>query len=284
MNQIDIHKEMTDRAWECLHARLERDGLLTANAGKRPSGSFRTMAGRAAAVAVFCISAAAVLWISRSQKPAEDMLSLRNTEKATLVTTLEDGSVVYLAGRTRLDYPVRFPSGKREVVLEGDALFDVHENKDYPFFIETKEARIEVTGTSFRVKSGKDIPFELSVKEGEVKVTEKSRRQDCLVRAGQTVRLSSAGPEVSVSGRDDESSFASYTRHIRFKDERLADILRVLNQEVSGVPIRALPSLDDRRLTIGFRENTAEEMVALICLGLRLEYTRENDMFVISSP
>lgn len=40
-----------------------------------------------------------------------------------------------------------------------------------PFWIDTKEVKIEVLGTAFSVKSVEDAPFRLSVQRGTVRVT-----------------------------------------------------------------------------------------------------------------
>ena len=53
------------------------------------------------------------------------MLTEENREKPTLVKTLEDGSVVYLAQESTLKYPEHFAEDKREVNLQGEAFFDV---------------------------------------------------------------------------------------------------------------------------------------------------------------
>lgn len=46
-----------------------------------------------------------------------------------------------------------FFTGKREVKLQGNALFDVVGSRSRPFLIETDLVRIEVLGTAFNVKS-----------------------------------------------------------------------------------------------------------------------------------
>lgn len=94
-----------------------------------------------------------------------------NQDIPTLVTTLEDGSVVFLAKETSIRYPEHFVSDKREVSLQGDAFFDVAKNRERPFWIDTEQVKIEVLGTAFSVKSVEDAPFRLSVQRGTVRVT-----------------------------------------------------------------------------------------------------------------
>ena len=91
-----------------------------------------------------------VTYLNRSGQDTDpNLLTRRNSETATtLVTTLEDGSVVYLAGNTSLKFPEHFSSDRREVSLQGNALFEVAGNRKRPFVIETEDTRIEVLGTA----------------------------------------------------------------------------------------------------------------------------------------
>lgn len=115
-----------------------------------------------------------------------------NKETSTLVTTLEDGSIVYLGGRLCYNIPSIF-TGKREVKLQGNALFDVVGSRSRPFLIETDLVRIEVLGTAFNVKSDELRPFELSVQRGRVKVTFKRIVRRCMFRRVKRLRSEKKG-------------------------------------------------------------------------------------------
>lgn len=284
MSQIDIHKRKTDLAWNLLYSRLENDGLLPDENGKKKTSTIRIRAVRwAAAIAVLCISAASVYFIAqRSNSASSSLLSMHGEKATTLITTLEDGSVVYLGEMATLHYPEHFETNKREVVLEGNASFDISGNKERPFLIEAGKVQIEVLGTSFRVKNDEDAAFELAVKRGEVKVTVKGSKENCLVRAGERVTLYPDGLQISFL--DDTEILDSHIERIKFKDERLADVLNVLNKEISSIPIITTPSLEDRRFTVAFEKNTPEQIAEVICLGLHLKYNKVDDKLLISEP
>lgn len=65
--------------------------------------------------------------------------------------TLSDNSVVWLNSGTKLIYPARFADDKREVFLEGEAMFEVSHNENHPFFVLTRNLDIRVLGTVFNV-------------------------------------------------------------------------------------------------------------------------------------
>ncbi len=83
--------------------------------------------------------------------------------------SLPDGTVVSVNANSKLTYPDKFKGTKREVVLEGEAYFDVAHDKTRPFIIQTGDAHIKVLGTSFNVNAYKENnEVEVFVKEGKV--------------------------------------------------------------------------------------------------------------------
>ena len=283
MNQIEKNKLKTDQAWEQLYTRLEQDGLLD----KPISGTqipYRIgLMKWAAAIVILCVSVATAIFLGRERTPETTLLTLHNNEASTtLVTTLEDGSIVYLADNSQLSYPEHFQREKREVSLLGNALFDVSGNKERPFLIETEQARIEVLGTSFNIKSSDKSAFELAVRRGLVKVTLKKNGEQTLVKAGQTVSLFSN--RLQVAPTQDNEQFSDYTRRIQFKDERLGDILHVINLEYPKMPLKTTADLENRRLTDSFYNNSPATMAELICAALKLKCTQQNNIWMISEP
>jgi ferric-dicitrate binding protein FerR (iron transport regulator) len=210
------------------------------------------------------------------------LLTLHNEKGAvTLVKTLEDGSIVYLADNTRLQYPEHFAREKREVILNGNALFDVTENKKRPFMIETELIRIEVIGTAFNIQNVPHLPFELTVERGEVKVTHKENSESLRVKEGETVTLADNRLRV---GQTDKDKRATGIERIRFKDETLGNILRVINRNESGLLLQTTSSLENRQLTATFDNEGPEAIAGLICAVFNLQWRKENNVVLIFEP
>ncbi|MEG2574301.1 MAG: FecR family protein, partial [Bacteroides sp.] len=68
---------------------------------------------------------------------------------------LPDGSIVWLNSQTTLTYDADFGKTKRNVTLDGEAYFEVAHNKEIPFYVQTEDIKIQVTGTKFDVCSYK---------------------------------------------------------------------------------------------------------------------------------
>lgn len=283
MSQIEKNKLKTDQAWEQLYTRLEQDGLLDKPTSDKQILYRTGLMKWVAVIVILCVSVITVIFLRQGRTPETALLTLHNNEASTtLITTLEDGSIVYLADNSRLSYPKHFQREKREVSLQGNALFDVSGNKARPFLIETKQARIEVLGTSFNIKSSDKNIFELAVRRGLVKVTLKKNGERTLVKAGQTVSLLSG--QLQVTPTQDNEQFSNYTRRIQFKDEKLVDILHVINLEYPKTSLKTTPDLENRRLTVCFYNNSPAMVAELICAALKLKCTQENNTWIISEP
>lgn len=279
MTLKERNNRKTDQAWNRLYCRLEKDGLIAPGETTRHSLRKTSIGWTAAAILLLGLYLS-VNYFNQSDPAADrNLLTRQNMETTTLATTLEDGSIVYLAGNAAIHYPEHFQPDKREISLQGNALFDIAGNRKRPFLIETEDTRIEVLGTAFNVKSDGSQPFELSVQRGMVKVTLKKSNQDVFVKAGETVTLASRKLRVGPTGNTDQ--FAQYMRQIRFKDERLADILRIINLQSDDIHLQTIPSLEDRKLTVTFSDNSPETMAELICAALNLQSSRDRNVITL---
>ena len=72
---------------------------------------------------------------------------------------------------SKLTYLANFEEDKREAYLEGEAIFEVTHNKERPFYVFTKDNRVEVLGTVFNVSNYSDDDFtETTLKSGSVEI------------------------------------------------------------------------------------------------------------------
>lgn len=83
---------------------------------------------------------------------------------------LSDGTQVHLNAGTSLRYPLKFINGgNRQVFLNGEAYFDVSENKVQPFIVNAAELKVKVLGTEFNVAAyPEDIETDVVLVEGSV--------------------------------------------------------------------------------------------------------------------
>jgi ferric-dicitrate binding protein FerR (iron transport regulator) len=113
---------------------------------------------------VFIFAAASSYFLARftgfSEKFVEaDFTEVRaeNGSKSTIV--LPDSTVIKLNSDSYLRYPTSFTGMNRQVYFEGEAFFKVKTGLPFPFYVNTGNISIKVTGTEFNVKSFPDDQF-----------------------------------------------------------------------------------------------------------------------------
>ena len=274
-------EKIIDIAWVRLYNRLAQDNLLhereIAQHTIFQSGGFRW----AVSIAILCICTVSVWFITQNTNQLQnEWLVLHNEQNApTLAATLRDGSIVFLSEQTTIRYPEQFREDKRMIALQGDAFFEINRLQEQPFFIDTELAEIEVLGTFFYVKSSDTSSFLLSVRNGEVKVTLKKNNQTIHLKAGEAVWLESDYLQIT---KTDINLFDSCFEKIRFKDERVTDIARIINLHSTSTRLEVSTELDNRKLTITFSGETPEMMAQLICMALNLKYKQEQNIIYIT--
>lgn len=122
----------------------------------------------AAAASVVVAVVAAAVYLPRSPLMAESFAT-QTGEMRTV--TFDDGSVVYMNTRTRLEW-IGNLTQRRVALLEGEALFDVAHDETRPFHVVLDNSEIQVRGTRFNVYRKKSGDVVVTVLEGTVDVEE----------------------------------------------------------------------------------------------------------------
>lgn len=120
-------------------------------------------------------------WILR-EGSTSDITQLYVTNRSNLVKVLylPDGTKVWLNKNTSLIYPEKFSKKQREVILDGEAFFDVTKDKKHPFIVKTSSFNIKVLGTTFNVHSYKeDVQVSAVLESGAIQL--QSAQGDALV-------------------------------------------------------------------------------------------------------
>lgn len=135
---------------------------------------FRTLLKIAASVLII-ISLGTGSYVAYKNMPAPEIVwmekSTRKGQKAAI--RLTDGTKVYLNVDSKLTFPEHFNHDKREVILEGEAFFEVAKNVNRPFIIKSGNLTTTVLGTSFNIKAFEGEPLQVTVATGQVKVNTK---------------------------------------------------------------------------------------------------------------
>lgn len=283
MDQTGIYRKVdTEKAWNQVHQRLLDDDLIPARPGServylKPSVSVKF---KYAASIMLIITAGIISYFLLFNPYSVSLLSLETgSGNNTLVQTLNDGSVVYMADNTIINYPEIFSGGQRKISFSGEAFFDIFPKNEQPFIIETNSAVIEVLGTAFNLKSLENN-FELIVEEGLVRVTLKDN-PDYSEVAGEWEMLTTLDDRIEKSPVVDRTYLSWKMNRMQFRDEKLENIASVISKNY-GVNIGFDDErIKERRLTATFHNNSISTIAEVIALSLGLEFEFLADSSII---
>lgn len=85
---------------------------------------------------------------------------------------LPDGTDVWLNAASFISYPTAFAGKERNVMISGEAYFEVAKDKSRPFHVKVGDMEVEVLGTHFNINSYADEgSMEATLLEGRIKVS-----------------------------------------------------------------------------------------------------------------
>ena len=142
-----------------------------------------------------------------------------------------DGTIVYLNSMTKIRFPERFMENIREVEIEGEAFFEVTKNDHVPFVVKTRVYDITVLGTKFNVMTySDDSVVNTTLVEGKVAVSGKCIEGTRVLLPNEQLELNYKSGIMNVRMVDVTYSTAWKDGLFRFRDERLEEIMRVLER------------------------------------------------------
>lgn len=99
------------------------------------------------------------------------LLTLTTPKGGQYQLALPDGTKVWLNAASSIVYPNSFRDDIREVMLEGEAYFEVAKDRTRPFIVNTEKQRVAVLGTSFNISAySNDVITKTTLLTGSIRV------------------------------------------------------------------------------------------------------------------
>lgn len=177
------HDFNTSAGWERLQTRMAS-----------PADYFPTRKGRivlfrrlAVAAAIIFIVGLSVFYFYNNSKTSWQTFAAAEGNRRI---SLPDGTVVLLRKGSTLRKSDTYGKEERMTELQGEAFFEVKRDEQKPFRIFTKDAVVEVLGTSFLVRNSDSLDMVI-VKSGTVRFADRqiSRKAEVILTRGQEARL-----------------------------------------------------------------------------------------------
>lgn len=192
--------------------------------GKNIRGLFNKWM-RVAAMFLLPLLAAGGVYFYMSKNEASTsplIVSVERGQKANI--TLPDGSKVWLNSQSKLSYSADFNVSQRELLLEGEAYFDVAHNPAKPFIVKTKDMSVEALGTAFSVKAyAEDNNVTSILMQGKVRVT--TPVGENILLPNERIQYDKLKQKVIKTKVVNATNFAGWMNdELRFEDESLLEI------------------------------------------------------------
>jgi transmembrane sensor len=199
--------------------------------------------------------------------------------------TLPDGSRVVLGPLSSVTVSKDFETGAREVAVTGDTWFEVVHDESRPFTVRAGNATIVDIGTKFTVRSDAAAGVSVNVTEGSVSLAPAnvSAAQGVILNAGDNGILGSDGQIVASRGTVTEDDVAWMTGKLVFRDTPMAEVASSVKRWYGIDLVVDEPSIQNRRITATFDNETPDAMLDVLRLVLGAEIERRGDSAVVGA-
>jgi len=143
--------------------------------------------------------------------------------------TLVDGTRVWLNSASSLRFPSSFSGGRRQVILSGEAYFEVAKNAAMPFVVSIGQTEIKVLGTHFNVSGYNDDDITTTtLLEGSVQLTNGKNQR--ILNPGQQAAISKSLGGIQISQGDIAQAMAWKNGYFRFDDQDIRGIMKQVSR------------------------------------------------------
>lgn len=134
--------------------------------------------------------------IEKSQAPTNNVVSTKKGSRSNIL--LPDGTKVYLNADSRITYTEKFATN-REVMLSGEAYFDVTKDKEHPFIVHTPVMDIKVIGTAFNVRAySSENSAQTTLIRGIIEVSLKENKKKIILKPNEKLIIQNEYEQKSV--------------------------------------------------------------------------------------
>ncbi|GAA3923486.1 DUF4974 domain-containing protein [Chitinophaga oryziterrae] len=219
----------------------------------------------AAMVAVMVISCALLFY-----RPGSSYIAQTSLAGQVLHLRLPDGTLVHLAPKSTIRYPAK---AGREIILEGEAFFEVNKDAHHPFSVRAGKLSVNVLGTRFNVSD-----TAVSLVDGKVQVTVDEKAYT--LTPGRQLRYKDGRYYEQVYDVDDVTGWASAL--LVFRNESFASAAAKIEKMYDVKIIFSDPETATHRLFAKFSNKPLTYVLDVIKASDNLDYTIKGKTVYIS--
>lgn len=245
---------------------------------KRRIPLFRYVA--AASVAIVFILSTYLLFNTHNPKIIT-VVTTNNTEEINL----PDGSQVVLSRYSSLQYPAKFNKKERDIILSGEAYFDVAKDEAHPFIVHADNMRVKVLGTKFNVESyANDKYIKTTLLEGKVAVSSGENDTPTILNPNEMAIFNKQSTEIQKEADENAIDKIAWRegKHI-FNNKPLLEIAHDLSNYFNTQIKIDDQNLQTYRLTARFEQNeNIEDILNILQKVANFKWTKMDETITIT--
>lgn len=258
-------------------------GRINSNSKNSKNIFSRHIISIAASLIFICVLALAFYQLeSYRSSTTSDYVINENPKGEKSKIILPDGSLVWLNADSKISYPVNFEEN-REVVLAGEAFFEVKRDTLNPFIIHLEGAKVKVLGTSFNIKSYPgDSISETTVLSGKVAFIDKQNAYDSIILLkDEKVVYNQLTHQVETWQAENNQAAAWVEGKLVFDATPMSGVKKVLERWYN-VDIELNEKITNCRITATFKEQPLEDVLTLISLTKEFNFSISDQQVFIN--
>lgn len=221
-------------------------------------------------------------FVYNSQKEAAVIFSEVASNSKTIEKTLKDGSIVTLNRNSAISYPDVFDEKERNVLLKGEAHFDITSNPNQPFVISTQNATIKVLGTSFNVDSKFNIDsIVVTVESGKV-LFSIGNQQEVLLAGNTGVYVKSNKRLYQMSTDVDLTYNFWRTKKLVFNNTSLSEVIDAINIAYNKNIQLSGNNISSCKISVDFIDEELSNIIDIISTTLNLEVIEKDGSYILN--
>ncbi len=207
-----------------------------------------------------------------------------NASTGIIESRLPDGTSVTLNTGSLLEYPSRFSGSKRDIILAGEAWFEVAHDKTKPFIISNGKVRIEVLGTSFYVNTKNTTGnIDVILSNGKIALYYNDRPSvQVLLTPGEKAEILKEQEKISKSSNDNENFLSWKTKIFVFNDDPMSEIIQALNKVYHANIKLTNNNISNCRITATFDNQSLESILNVLKSTVNLTISYKGSEIEIS--
>ena len=198
-------------------------------------------------------------------------------------TQLPDGSRIWLNKGTKIEYNQQFGIGNRNVLLNGEAYFEVAKNKKLAFVVKTKSIDVTALGTSFNVNAyddGNEVTTTLYT--GKVNVQSTLTGYKTILNPFEVAVFSKTKDIITTYVFTGTDKPVWMEPEFRFDMLPLIDISKQLERNYNVVFVYRNQKIKHLKFSGTFdRDEKLDEILRVIKINTNIDYAIKNDSVII---